>query len=856
MRMEASDAALRRARPDEGDIPELLAPAGGPAAFDAALAGGADAIYVGYGQELNARRGAESLEGAAFSDHVRKAHLAGTRVYVTANIVVKDEEMPRALARIREAWVRGADAFIIQDLGLVRELRMRWPEMEIHASTQMNVHDSRGTLWCRDQGMTRVTLSRELSLAELAAISQTGVETEGFGHGALCFCYSGICLMSSTAGGRSANRGMCAQPCRLLYDLVDGEGELLSRPGWDRPLCPRDNCTVDHLAALRDAGLGSLKVEGRLKAPDYVLSVASAYREALDAVATGKGLDGQRRAAIEDLLRRSFNRDFTDAYLMGRSGNEMMSFERSNNRGELVGTVVSSRDLGSARVRRGGERGGRERFRTMTRAEVVVELTRPVGAGDLLEIRPADDPAQFLTGLAASDAGVGERIVVRTARPMPSDCPVRVIRSERALAAAARVDAACPRRREVAVRVVARFGEPLVVELEAGDRGPRASAEGPVVEAARTKSLSCDELREHVCRMGSTPFEPSSFSCELDEGVGMSFSVIHRVRAEACARLAEAVLEPWEGRGEGLAAAPDADDLAAELASVVRSVPTRAPRGEDVVGTGSRQVEVCALVTSPAAAAAARAAGATRVYATADDLAAHEGWDDAVIPWLDEVCREGDHDRLDPWVRTGAPVSVGNLSELALAGERGAFAEVRPTVPAHNASTLALLRSCGAEGAWLSGELSLAELCGLARQGSELGLALGLVVLGRERAMTSEHCVLQVADGCCGDCGACPLRRRELFLRDKDGALWPVRTDLQGRSRIYAPRLLDATPQMGELVEAGICRLMVDATLMGDDEASSAVRRVMQALADARAGRRPAPRLAGATSGHLFAPIA
>ena len=319
------------------------------------------------------------------------AHLAGAHVYVTVNVVVKADEMARALALVRRAWLLGADAFIIQDWGLLDEVRRRWPEMEVHISTQANVHDSRGVAWARDRWrVDRVTLSRELSVPEIARIAQEGVELEGFGHGALCFCYSGICLMSAMCGDRSANRGMCAQPCRLPYLLRWLRANAWS-PADIRPLCPKDYRTIDRLRELREAGLRSLKVEGRLKGSDYVYAVVRAYRSALDELEGSRGIGGCPRcphARAQQALRRAFNRDFTNAYLYGRSDNEMMSYERSNNRGELVGHVVATRDLGSARVWRGGTNGGRERTRKVTLAEVDVVLDAPVGKGDLLEVRP------------------------------------------------------------------------------------------------------------------------------------------------------------------------------------------------------------------------------------------------------------------------------------------------------------------------------------------------------------------------------------------------------------------------------------------------------------------------------------
>ncbi len=825
-------------------LPELLAPAGGPEPFNAALAAGADAIYCGLGNDLNARRGAHNFDDDSFRAACRRAHLAGTRVYVTVNVAVAQDEMPQALALVRRAWVLGADAFIIQDWGLLSEIRRRWPQVECHVSTQANVHDARGVAWCRELGVERVTLSRELSAREISRIAREGVELECFGHGALCFCYSGVCMMSSLSGGRSANRGLCAQPCRLPYELVDEDGSRLSREGWDRALCPRDYCTIDDLPAMVEAGVGSLKVEGRMKAPDYVYAVVRAYRGALDALAAANK-DPRADADRHRLLKRAFNRDFTDAYLWGRSGNEMMSYERSNNRGELVGEVVAARPLEDTMVRRGGGNGGRERMRRHTQADVTLRLDQPVGENDLLELRPLSDPTQFLTVRAPHDVAAGQTVTCRASRVVEKGSLVRVIRSERLMGESARVaDADVPRRRPVDVHVVARLGQPFRVTLATCDGVATATAEGFVVEAARTRAVSEKDLVEHVGRMGQSPFEAASFRVELDPGCGMGFSAVHAVRARACELLERELLAPYEARERETVLAPDAAQVGRDLVAVREAAGVAQP---DPMARPAP--EVCALVATPQAARAALAAGATRLYAPGDELLAREGWPDGVIPWLDEVCREDDHGRLDPFVRAGRPVGVGNVSELALARERGALAEVRTCVPVHNASCVAALEAAGAAGLWLSPELALEELAQVAGSAS---VPVGLVVSGRARAMTSEHCVLQVADQCVHDCERCELRQRRLSLRDVDGNLLPVRTDANGRSRIWAAHPLDATPQTGDLLACGITRLMVDALLLTPEETTFQVARAVRALEAAQAGRRPAQRLAGATSGHLF----
>lgn len=809
--------------------PELLAPAGGPEPFYAALAAGADAIYCGMGS-FNARRKADNFTDESFEAACRAAHLAGSRVYVTVNIVIKDEEMSEALSLVDRCWRLGADAFIIQDWGLFFEIRRLMPEVETHISTQANIHDARGTAWCKEAGADRVTLSRELSIDEIAIIHDAvDIELEVFSHGAICFCYSGVCLLSSfTSRGRSANRGMCAQPCRLPYELIDETGRSWSKPGRERALCPRDTCTADILPRLLDAGAHALKLEGRMKAPDYVHSIVSAYRAQLDDILAGREISDETAQARYRQLKRCFNRDFTSEYQEGRSGDEMMSYERSNNRGQIVGEVLGSKPLGNTK----GLKPDDKRRRA---AWTKLRLSEPVGKGDLLELRHDDEFDQFLTAIAPEDAQAGDSIECRTARPMPAGALVRLIRSQAALdAAEAALKRPVARKRAVDVRVVAHLGQPFTVELTCiDDPALSGRAEGFTVESAKTRAVSVEDLVEHVGRMGSSPFEAVSFDIQLDEGCGMGFSAVHKVRAAACEALERSILAPYAERVNHL---------------MVQSVPV-CPADLNDLG------EVCALVTSLNAAAAARKAGAARVYMTVDDLLA-EGLSPAscsaegVIPVLDEVSRELDHERLDPWLTPGAPAAVGTISELALGAEIGSVVELRSCLPVHNVPCMRELAARGAHAAWLSPELTLAEIERIAPQRGEM--TLGLMVLGVPRVMTSEHCILQVAGACIHDCANCRLRVRDFKLKNIDGRMLPVRTGLNGRSRLYDGVQLDATPQIPQLLRAGVTRFLVDGTLMNIDMLSRSVARTNRALEAARSGRTPDKRLPGTSSGCLF----
>ena len=287
---------------------ELLAPAGSMESLKAAVQNGANAVYLGCGI-FNARQSAKNFTIQTLTEAVKYCHIRGVAVHLTLNTLVADKEMNDAADLIRQAASAGVDAFIVQDLGMVRLCRQVAPEVAIHGSTQLTVHSMSGVQACAALGMTRVVLSRELSREEIARIcAESPIEIEVFAHGALCMCYSGQCYLSAAIGGRSGNRGRCAQPCRQMY----GYGRFENK----HPLSLKDNCLVHYLKDLQSMGVASLKLEGRMKKPEYVATVTSVYRKALD--------DGRVTADMEKDLLTAFNRQgFTDGYYTGRIGKGM-----------------------------------------------------------------------------------------------------------------------------------------------------------------------------------------------------------------------------------------------------------------------------------------------------------------------------------------------------------------------------------------------------------------------------------------------------------------------------------------------------------------------------------------------------
>jgi putative protease len=318
---------------------ELLSPAGSMESLIAAINNGADAIYLG-GSKFSARAYASNFDNETMMKAIDYAHSYNVKVYVTINTLLKESELQEALKYAGYLYEIGVDALIIQDVGLISLIRDVYPDFELHASTQMTIHNAEGALYFREKGLERIVLSRELSLDEIKYISKDlGIETEIFVHGALCVCYSGQCLMSSMIGGRSGNRGRCAQPCRMQYTL---KGENLGeRKGY--LLSPKDTCLIDDIDAIIKSGTTSLKVEGRMKKPEYVAGVTRNYRKSIDKVLKNTKFD-LHKGRTE--LAKLFNREgFAKAYLYKNAGKDMMSYNYPKNTGVFLGQVMNDGEI-------------------------------------------------------------------------------------------------------------------------------------------------------------------------------------------------------------------------------------------------------------------------------------------------------------------------------------------------------------------------------------------------------------------------------------------------------------------------------------------------------------------------------
>lgn len=510
---------------------ELLAPAGDWDALRAAAANGADAVYFGLA-DFNARHRAHNFTTEELPEVIDYLHRHNVRGYVTLNTLIFSDELPEIAKLVAAIAEAGTDAVIVQDLGLARLIRRLAPGLPIHGSTQMTLTEPRGIEYVRGLGVERVIAARELSIVELKKIrAATDMPVEVFVHGALCVAYSGQCLTSEALGGRSANRGQCAQACRLPYELVvDGETRDLGDVAY--LLSPQDLAAYDLVGDLVSAGICSLKIEGRLKSAHYVAATTQTYRAALDAALAGRGFELERQQALD--LQQSFSRGFTPGFLAGNNHQLLVPGRFPKARGVRVGTVVQTTGRGVV-VRLDAEH---ETSIVKPGDGIVFDEGHPdqdEQGGRIYEVRetPQRGDCELVFGegavnLAALSPGA---IVWRT------DDPAMRRRMEQSFNREG-----VARRVPLAFHASGRVGGALVIEVR-DDAGRTASAvwDGPL-QRAQKHPLSVESLREQCGRLGDTPYALGEVSLDAPEPIMVPKSVMNDLRRRAVEAIFEQTL--------------------------------------------------------------------------------------------------------------------------------------------------------------------------------------------------------------------------------------------------------------------------------------------------------------------------
>lgn len=727
---------------------ELLAPAGTPDALRAAIAAGADAVYVGLGA-FNARAANGGFSLAELSSACVLAHAHGARVYATLNVYVRDDELGDAVALAGSALAAGADALIVADMGLITRIRAALPGAELHLSTQAGAQCAAAVDFAaRELGVERVTCARELSVAELAELCATGVEIEAFCHGAICICYSGACSYSALMRGRSANRGDCTQPCRLAYELQDGSGAVLAggawergraaeeqamRPDGDRLLCPHDYLGIRHIAEMLEAGVSAFKIEGRMKSPDYVYNVVRCYREALDAALAGRPLSDIELDGLEACLARSFSRGFTSAYLEGghaATGSDLMSVERAINQGLRAGRVVGPRYEGA-----------------------LVAFDCEVAAGDMLEIRstpgpdaPADVPKRWPIVPCPRDVASGEEVLIPCKRKVEAGSAVHVVRSAGTILEA---EAAVREMREEEVRLAA---------VESGGVAPEACLEASEAGAGR-EGIAASELG-----VDCASAEPARFAHARRRREN---GAVGEPGAGGACAVEPGTVEPGAG---GACKLPH---TAVDLGEVCRL--------EDLEGVRAACERV---VRGEAPAVVVRNIGQIPTVRAAG------------VPWeVGSPLQVWNAETARVLVRLGArrvwlpeELTMEDLASVRAQMEDPASGDPATEGPAPGELASARMHCAGAAGA------SSAESAGSPHAVERHpGDIVDIAADGSTPLMITEHCLLTAEGPCSNNCPTCPRRLAsqtgDRFLveldRKSSGARLTVRVDEKGRTRLY-----------------------------------------------------------------------
>ena len=704
---------------------ENLAPAGNRAALERADAAGAAAVYLGYAA-FSARAGAGNFDRQELEDAIRFAHLRHMRVHVTVNTLVKDGELGRVTEVLRLLNDLKADAVLIQDLGVLRIARRLFPGLTVHASTQMAIHNRTGVIWCGRQGISRAVLARECSLEEIRKCADTGVEIEVFVHGAQCVAVSGLCLFSSMVGERSGNRGRCAQPCRMEYDYRGRRGAWLS---------PRDVCLRDELPKLQEAGVASCKIEGRLKRPEYVATVAASYRKGLDSLEQGR-FEKADEAEKEDLLQ-IFNRGgFMKGYALGCEDAGVIYPDTVNHQGVRMGRVTAA-DGKLAKV----------------------QLEKDLRNGDGLTLRGAHEE----TGLvyAGPDLKAGETAVLRL-RPgttaKTGDTAYRLTSAEQLEKAEKMKGRTVP----ADLFLKAMPGEAL--QLTATDGESTVTVTGETVEAAKTRAVTEEELARNLGKTGETVFVPREIRAKT-AGAFVPVSQVNAIRREALEQLAQARIDAFEQVNSEIRIQNS------ELKDVTEYLP-------------NMEVPDLAYVRTTEQAELARTAGLRVIWCPEDyRTEALQELKTAMQPgdWLalPDVCEEETLQTLRRYAEENKDLLGGIV--LGSVGQLGADWPVAfaagPGIPVMNRQAASLLLEEGCVFVTASPELTGQELKTLLAGGVPIVTA----VYGRTRLMLLHHCPARTALGLKkghAGCRMCddghPDALRGQVLEDRKGYRFPL----------------------------------------------------------------------------------
>lgn len=795
---------------------ELLAPVGSFEALKAAVQNGANAVYLG-GKDFGARASANNFDRDELKDAVKYAHIRGVQVFVTTNTLRKENEIEDFLEYVKFLYDIDVDAIILQDIGMARLIKRELPDFELHASTQMVAHSLEDVKYLEGVGFDRVVLAREVTVEEIKYICDNcKADIEVFVHGALCVCYSGQCLMSSMIGNRSGNRGRCAQPCRQRYELVDVyTGEVVNSNG-DYLLSPKDLSTIEEIDKIIDAGVHSLKIEGRMKRPEYVATVIDGYRKTIDEYLATNKLNVSDET-INDLYT-IFNRKFTKGLLLGDVGKDMMNSQLPNNQGLYVGTVVDY----NKKAKR-----------------LKIKLANTLKKGDGINLGGGTIGRIIKNGNIETIGYKGETIELDfVGEARKGQIVFKTSDSE----LMDRVQATFTQDKELVkniidAKITIKLGQKPILTLK--DRhGNEATIEcDKIVEEAMKVALSKEKVEAQLRKLGNTPYELDLLEIELDDNVSLPVSLLNQMRRD-CIEL-----------------------LDKERISIKnRKYKDKVVKYNPVQYNRNKKQEISVKVKNLEQLESALECNIDRIYYEDTNsidkaMSLAMKYNKKVIYSAPRIIRNKEYNHLAKANNAGvASVQVGNYGSIDYF--KGKELNIDYYLNAFNSETINYYKEIGADTLCISQELNINEIKETIKY---TDINIESVVYGYTPLMITEYCPMGViVRDCKKDKRVAKCKESIYALRNSKGDEFRVSQDIFCRSTIYNSNVTCMLDNLYELHEIGINVLRLDFTLEDKETVKEVIEAYQEVLSnDYKLGTK-ATKLynkldeKGTTAGHYY----
>ena len=795
---------------------ELLAPVGSFEALKAAVQNGANAVYLG-GKDFGARASANNFDIDELKEAVKYAHIRGVQVFVTTNTLRKENEIEDFLEYAKFLYDIDVDAIILQDIGMARLIKRELPDFELHASTQMVAHSLEDVKYLESVGFDRVVLAREVTVEEIKYICDNcKADIEVFVHGALCVCYSGQCLMSSMIGNRSGNRGRCAQPCRQRYELIDVyTGEVVNSNG-DYLLSPRDLNAIEEIDKVIDAGVHSLKIEGRMKRPEYVATVIDGYRKTIDEYLATNKLNVSDET-INDLYT-IFNRKFTKGLLLGDVGKDMMNSQLPNNQGLYVGTVVDY----NKKAKR-----------------LKIKLANTLKKGDGINLGGGTIGRIIKNGNIETIGYKGETIELDfVGEARKGQIVFKTSDSE----LMDRVQATFTQDKEfvkniIDAKITIKLGQKPILTLK--DRhSNEATIEGDkIVEEAMKVALSKEKVETQLRKLGNTPYELDLLEIELDDNVSLPISLLNQMRRD-CIEL-----------------------LDKERVSIKnRKYKNKIVKYKPVLYNRNKQQEISVKVKNLEQLESALECGVDRIYYedtnTIDKaMSLAMKYNKKVIYSAPRIIRNKEYNHLAKANNAGVEsVQVGNYGSIDYFKDKKL--NIDYYLNAFNSETINYYKEIGADTLCISQELNINEIKETIKY---TDINIESVVYGYTPLMITEYCPMGViVRDCKKDKRVAKCKESIYALRNSKGDEFRVSQDIFCRSTIYNSNVTCMLDNLYELHEIGINVLRLDFTLEDKETVKEVIEAYQEVLSNDYKLATKATKLynkldeKGTTAGHYY----